>query len=126
MRISDWSSDVCSSDLHRRLLDDALAPQGAFVAVPALAIAGQPRRDRPDPPVERGRNFFARAVDIMARIVVIHEQGVVESAGDDQTRKGAQPGERSEERRVGNACVRSWRSRWSPTNKKKQRRKKKM
>src|SRR3546814_3122949 len=61
MRISDWSSDVCSSDLHRRLLDDALAPQGAFVAVPALAIAGQPRRDRPDPPVERGRNFFARA-----------------------------------------------------------------
>src|SRR3546814_3940317 len=53
---------------HRRLLDDALAPQGAFVAVPALAIAGQPRRDRPDPPVERGRNFFARAVDIMARI----------------------------------------------------------
>src|SRR3546814_975328 len=42
---------------HRRLLDDALAPQGAFVAVPALAIAGQPRRDRPDPPVERGRNF---------------------------------------------------------------------
>src|SRR3546814_6512005 len=29
----------------------------------------------------------------MARIVVIHEQGVVESAGDDQPRKGAQPGE---------------------------------
>src|SRR3546814_1715122 len=113
MRISDWSSDVCSSDLdmiaihvrravetvvddavvqpdlvaadrrldaadqvqvlaeHRRLLDDALAPPGAFVAVPALAIAGPPRRDRPDPPVERGRNFFARAVDIMAGIVVI-------------------------------------------------------
>src|SRR3546814_16152983 len=92
MRISDWSSDVCSSDLHRRLLDDALAPQGAFVAVPALAIAGQPRRDRPDPPVERGRNFFARAVDIMARIVVLHEQGVVESAGDEQPRKGAHPG----------------------------------
>src|SRR3546814_17807777 len=29
----------------------------------------------------------------MARIVVIHEEGVVESAGDDQPRKGAQPGE---------------------------------
>src|SRR3546814_20069999 len=81
MRISDWSSDVCSSDLdmiaihvrravetvvddavvqpdlvaadrrldaadqvqvlaeHRRLLDAALAPQGAFVAVPARSDA---------------------------------------------------------------------------------------
>src|SRR3546814_11668384 len=44
MRISDWSSDVCSSDLHRgdfkAAFDagSALGPVGASVAVKALGI----------------------------------------------------------------------------------------
>src|SRR3546814_4995436 len=64
MRISDWSSDVCSSDLHRgrevprrdggahadRLLgdDDALAAHGRRngVAIDALAFLGEPLDER--------------------------------------------------------------------------------
>ena len=38
---------------HGRLLDDALGPEHAGVAVPALAIAGQPRRDGADAAVQR-------------------------------------------------------------------------
>src|SRR3546814_20099625 len=32
MRISDWSSDVCSSDLDDTLVDSRLAPPGQHVA----------------------------------------------------------------------------------------------
>src|SRR3546814_18498718 len=42
MRISDWSSDVCSSDLAAALPDDMLAP---FVLIARAAIEGQPCPD---------------------------------------------------------------------------------
>src|SRR3546814_1117909 len=65
MRISDWSSDVCSSDL---------------IAMQRLALA------RPDPEAVRRWRF---ALD-------------------------GKPPVRSEERRVGEECVSTCRSRWSP------------
>src|SRR3546814_9405141 len=42
MRISDWSSDVCSSDLHVAILDDGGADRdgGVHVAVPAEVADG--------------------------------------------------------------------------------------
>src|SRR3546814_21112173 len=40
---------------HRRLLDAALAPQRAFLTVPALALAAKPPRERPAPAGERDR-----------------------------------------------------------------------
>src|SRR3546814_3652152 len=89
MRISDWSSDVCSSDLRAdaHLLDRA-APDAAVHAAraePARIGRGptdsEPQRQRRD---ER----------------------------DQQGEREQQP--RSEERRVGKECVSTCRSRWSP------------
>src|SRR3546814_1764254 len=84
MRISDWSSDVCSSDLlqHGRRL------QRGDVAVHAEdAVGGDHRRALGMPP-----QLPDRALDVAVRIAA----------------------QRSEERRVGQECVSTCRSRWSP------------
>src|SRR3546814_16246825 len=101
MRISDWSSDVCSSDLrlcHR-------APCG-----PGDARAGHlphPGHSGPPPHLD--------VVECRART---RDQSGRATA--------AEPGEcaghacaRSEERRVGKECVSTCRSRWSPDHSKK-------
>src|SRR3546814_6327941 len=44
MRISDWSSDVCSSDLRRRLLDRLAAGRDAAAVRRAAAVAAAGRR----------------------------------------------------------------------------------
>src|SRR3546814_5735555 len=80
MRISDWSSDVCSSDLW-----------GSFewVGVPGVK----------DPWINQ-------------------DPGWVDGFGFDEEGAMIDPrkrdGLRSEERRVGKECVRTFRSRWSP------------
>src|SRR3546814_20202767 len=96
MRISDWSSDVCSSDLQ----------QGKAIVVDhqqqTIALYGRARRGE----VERhDRNIFAR--DILPDV----ELGPV------RDREHADA--RSEERRVGKECVSTCRSRWSPYHYKK-------
>src|SRR3546814_2043197 len=88
MRISDWSSDVCSSDLrlcdaeHRR----ARPRRDALFELPRLGVLFADPRDVADggdePPQRTGQH-----------------------ARDDP---------RSEERRVGKECVSTCRSRWSP------------
>src|SRR3546814_17530301 len=102
MRISDWSSDVCSSDLkllaviglrvlHCGLLDPAplfrilLTPRSlpALLRLPAL------------PPPLRLDESHDVSIDCPASVV------------DDATA-------RSDERRVGKECVSTCRSRWSP------------
>src|SRR3546814_16378441 len=45
MRISDWSSDVCSSDLHRRAFVGILDTVVVFVLVVLVIVL---RRDRQD------------------------------------------------------------------------------
>src|SRR3546814_14491122 len=89
MRISDWSSDVCSSDLGHQVAH-------------TLTSAGVPRiswcvRGRPSPSSE-GRAKPGKALPTSA----------------DGNRAG-----RSEERRVGKECVSTCRSRWSPYHYKK-------
>src|SRR3546814_7430523 len=86
MRISDWSSDVCSSDLH---VLDALVDQVALHGDVILEID----------------------LGLAARRAVERRLGDVEIALLDDL--GHLP-ERSEERRVGKECVRTCRSRWSP------------
>src|SRR3546814_8251865 len=88
MRISDWSSDVCSSDLlpSRQRLKEG------------LEIVGQD---------DRAASEFAgfqMAVLIALNILVRPEPATC----------AASSGERSEERRVGKECVSTCRSRWSP------------
>src|SRR3546814_4393729 len=95
MRISDWSSDVCSSDLSGR---------------------GRLGKDARQAGI--GKAFHrARIGGKTMRAVEVQRGGVVERAGVDMDAADIiRPGEgqRSEERRVGKECVSKCRSRWSP------------
>src|SRR3546814_15035485 len=95
MRISDWSSDVCSSDL---------APVVAVCAAIEAEIADLDDEDK---------------------AVFLADMGMDEPGLDRVIRSGykllglqtyftAGVKERSEERRVGKECVSTCRSRWSP------------
>src|SRR3546814_18786574 len=101
MRISDWSSDVCSSDL--KLVTEQLVP----VCAPGFAEAV-------DPPLLHTTD--------LGRATLIHVTKASEdwaawcrAAGVTATdlNRGIS---RSEERRVGKACVSTCRSRWSPSH----------
>src|SRR3546814_11233366 len=101
MRISDWSSDVCSSDLvdagadrgqrARAAAQAALAGGGKAVIIGA--IGQQPRDLDMDAVAEFGMRQFGALRHQLAKAAV-----------------------RSEDRRVGKECVRPCRSRWSPYN----------
>src|SRR3546814_11798563 len=96
MRISDWSSDVCSSDL--KMVGDLpfSPPFQAFIAVHT-------------------------AVPLQSRdLVIVNSEAIAENcdeplgyAGMVDVSDEANPRLRSEERRVGKECV-PCRSRWSP------------
>src|SRR3546814_7145549 len=87
MRISDWSSDVCSSDL--RIAQQLLSVDADF-AQDDLATVAREIGHGSRPPVARSRPSRSRRVVIAAKPA------------------------RSEERRVGKECVSTCRSRWSP------------
>src|SRR3546814_4102005 len=88
MRISDWSSDVCSSDLFVR---DQAAPSASVI------LKLQPGRALSDAQVRSVVNLVASSVPGMKpdSVTVVDQM-------------------RSEERRVGKECVSTCRSRWSP------------
>src|SRR3546814_12971412 len=99
MRISDWSSDVCSSDLPEleRLVDTALAQNLDIRQAAARIDEARALRDlaagRQLPTVAAGASVNRRR----------------------QSENGPLPiGTRSEERRVGKGGVRTCRSRWLP------------
>src|SRR3546814_8485116 len=96
MRISDWSSDVCSSDFPER-------PEGGF----------------------RGVGGHARSVAVRPRALVFACLRVFRRPSQRGPRGGGVArwsalshcvgsATRSEERRVGKECVSTCRSRWSP------------
>src|SRR3546814_20218927 len=98
MRISDWSSDVCSSDL--------------------FVDARQTGREVPNGGVEKLGLLEMRAV---AGAVEGYGTGVGQRGRDIiggvraiEVAFGAVDDERSDERRVGKECVSTCRSRWSP------------
>src|SRR3546814_14753701 len=108
MRISDWSSDVCSSDL----LDDdaARAPlERHFGQWHESAIV-----------IGRGgaRDAGPRDDDVHWLFLRWWRQEVARSAarrrGSETRPTHLQEKSRSEERRVGKECVRTCRSRWAP------------
>src|SRR3546814_4945274 len=84
MRISDWSSDVCSSDLRQHK-----APK----AKRRLALLNEVLRN---PVVIDGKEIFVQDFQIVTPEIE------------------AMTSIRSEERRVGKECVSTCRSRWSP------------
>src|SRR3546814_15679664 len=107
MRISDWSSDVCSSDLMIALDTDHVAPLQMDAAQLVLAeLAGQAGKQHPE---QRGQALIDCHQLHAARLVCrpgARAQQQLFQCGDDQ--------QRSEERRVGKVCVSTCRSRWSP------------
>src|SRR3546814_14855314 len=99
MRISDWSSDVCSSDLR-----PAERGEGGGTLCPSAAAAGAEAGCRGR---RRGALLDPHRPPMTARAVAYRPPGPVARA--------FMPSDaRSEERRVGQECVRTCRSRWSP------------
>src|SRR3546814_11198755 len=98
MRISDWSSDVCSSDLQRAC-DDA-----GQLCRPAVDFS----RDRYGIKPGIGAADL-QSVSIVDFVIQFVERIVVGLA---QAEFLARPQRRSEERRVGKGCVGKCRSRW--------------
>src|SRR3546814_11557706 len=102
MRISDWSSDVCSSDLH---FDRTILP-GAVAAMPSL---GGPAYVAP--------TLKATDTDLSYKLGLQYQATPDVMAYFTYTRGYKGPAiNRSEERRVGKECVRKCRSRWLPAN----------
>src|SRR3546814_19056609 len=107
MRISDWSSDVCSSDLCWGQPFQVTRPD----SLQALRADVEQQVD--------GRHVWLEcAVELGVGgvlVVVIDDLDAVgfERAGGFDVVPGAGGG-RSEERRVGKECVSQCRSRWSP------------
>src|SRR3546814_17883255 len=91
MRISDWSSDVCSSDLFE-LFGQRCSHCGDVVTENIVEAMGQAWHP---------------------------EHFVCASSGELLPKDASGAYQRSEERRVGKECVSTCRSRWSPYNHKK-------
>src|SRR3546814_15248910 len=107
MRISDWSSDVCSSDLPHRRVGGERRGREIRVGANAPLRPGEHRLDA----IEIGEEVRARAEESAARVLEVLRRG------EQFVFVGLARLEiRSEERRVGKECVSTCRSRWSPDN----------
>src|SRR3546814_12587711 len=109
MRISDWSSDVCSSDLvsHRQALKER-------------------RREAASGHVARALSYFTDGTEfelwmheafetlVRADFSQSKERAAIASARPRDSKGVSAVSDRSEERRVGKECVSTCRSRWSP------------
>src|SRR3546814_15328761 len=99
MRISDWSSDVCSSDLHAVAAVLARCMRIGLEAVDQVFLAVQPAPGLG--PAEEEALIRRQAVDHRSGLALKRE--LVGAVRD-----------RSEERRVGKECVSTCKSRWCP------------
>src|SRR3546814_11430017 len=101
MRISDWSSDVCSSDLEGHA-QDTLGTR-----------SGHPGRKEPDTTIPPDAGFSDAPRILLEGTRSLGAFGRLDSLG--LVGVNQEPKVRSEERRVGKECVSTCRSRWSPT-----------
>src|SRR3546814_14617101 len=98
MRISDWSSDVCSSDLLSILrFAQGLALGGSWDGLPSLLALNAP---------QNRRGWYAMIPQLGAPLGFMLAAALFAFLY----------ASRSEERRVGKECVSTCRSRWSPYN----------
>src|SRR3546814_21064264 len=97
MRISDWSSDVCSSDM---IVASDLNAAKQTVTV-QVAIRAQVQ--------DKEGNFAWQALPVLLDCPVMFQSG----GGGTLTFPVKSGDERTEERRVGKACVRTCSARWS-------------
>src|SRR3546814_12903129 len=101
MRISDWSSDVCSSDLNegRDILH-------AYLELVALRVPETVAPPSGTSTPGKGTSVVALVEERKSLVLRIPAVSVSPSIG--------RRSNRSEERRVGKECVSTCRSRWSP------------
>src|SRR3546814_12383139 len=101
MRISDWSSDVCSSDLG---LKDRIIPTAYAEGYAAPMRAA-------------GDDVKVRMIDDTGHVELVAPETQAWAVAVEEIEKALlhrHSRERSEERRVGKVVVRTCRSRWSP------------
>src|SRR3546814_19160283 len=114
MRISDWSSDVCSSDLEnpagRGEKTSACCSDGALPYLMSRQRMNRPGACRQRPCTGKGDACLGRLPARAARAV----PRPAGTSREDATAGAALPRPRSEERRVGEECVRTTRTRGSP------------
>src|SRR3546814_11153440 len=111
MRISDWSSDVCSSDLFARPV--------------TRKRPGESLDSNRTPSAKRGAIYSEKELQMLESVKIQRRQSEIRSAlselvgkdkpTEDETRsmETLDAEYRSEERRVGKECVSTCRSRWS-------------
>src|SRR3546814_18533188 len=140
MRISDCSSDVCSSDLAKATVDikrvpetiaeDVLKKIGAKLdqAAPIVTVEDLPNYDAIifGTPTRYGnmtgqmRTFLDQTGSLWVKGALVGKVGSVftssakQHGGQESTILSFHFTPRSEERRVGKECGRTYRSRWSP------------
>src|SRR3546814_11947212 len=95
MRISDWSSDVCSSDLVHE----------GIVILEYATMPGILVQDEIGARDARGKRYRVRAG---------HHDVMIAIGDQHRLMNCSEILRRSEERRVGKECVSTCRSRWSP------------
>src|SRR3546814_12012276 len=101
MRISDWSSDVCSSDLAAELPGLIRQVYGTLAGIDgtaAASIAGPAEKLQPAVPIKKS---------VTPEFIICLEDG-------QKLKMLKRHLMRSEERRVGKGSVSTCRSRWSP------------
>src|SRR3546814_16864288 len=104
MRISDWSSDVCSSDLIGLARAAFLHASDITRAAPeALALVDD--EIKAPPPIPSISELLHEGQEVVVQVLK-------DPLGSKGARLTTQL--RSEERRVGKECVSTCRSRWSP------------
>src|SRR3546814_14432850 len=101
MRISDWSSDVCSSDLAAETM---MAMNKFSWTYAKSLVAATPQHQLVSDRKKTIRGLSDEQLDHMER----------EASNIDREFRIIEQSYRSEERRVGKECVSTCRSRWSP------------
>src|SRR3546814_20485243 len=121
MRISDWSSDVCSSDLQRLLRRQPGVLRPRDQAMRGLHRVG----------LRAGQQVLELACRVVGvedrkaapqtgfRVLDLQQLQAQRVEGADRQPLRAVAADRSEERRVGKECVSTCRSRWAPDHEKK-------
>src|SRR3546814_14220995 len=101
MRMSDWSSDVCSSGVRGDVNSQQVIWCSQYLGTPVATAFGHADNCAP---LHR----------LIVRQAYLADVWISEQNGDRHAPGYSLPWPRSEERRVGKECVSTCRSRWSP------------
>src|SRR3546814_11694907 len=105
MRISDWSSDVCSSNLLFGVFSTIGLSMNVLLLLALLSM------------LQATLTLPGIAAIALTLGMALDSNVLINERIREELRNGPSPQQaRSEERRVGKEGVRTWRSRWSPSH----------